>query len=305
MEIIATAESVTQALDLLAVGVDALIIGEARYGLRLPGYFNIDEMDRVIAAAHQAGKRVYIAMNAILHNDKIDTARPFLAAIKALSPDGLIVGDTGLIQILKETPYHLPYIYDASVLVTSPGQINFWANYGAIGAILAREVPYCEMQALLPAAKIPVAVQVYGASCIHHSKRPLLTNYFNYIGKNPAEHNEHELFLSEPKKDETHYAIFEDEHGTHIFANDDLDLLPYMGDLWSLGVHYAYLDGIYTKGIRFVQIASYIVQARDAIKNGQWTAAYAKALDDKLRAAQSPNRELGTGFFLYESNRVK
>ncbi|MCW1040868.1 U32 family peptidase, partial [Streptococcus anginosus] len=76
----------------------------------------------MIRITHQAGKEVIVAANAILHNDKIDRARDYLTAVKGMGADLLMVGDTGLIQILKEEAYRMPYIYDASVLVTSPGQ---------------------------------------------------------------------------------------------------------------------------------------------------------------------------------------
>ena len=305
MKIITTASDPSQAQALLDAGVDALIIGEERYGLRLGGYFTLDEMKATIAAAKQAGKQVFIAMNAILHNDKIATARPFLKKIKALQPTGLVVGDTGLIQILKEEEYQLPYLYDASVLVTSPGQVNFWAQYGAIGAIVAREVPLEELTDMAQVAKIPLAVQVYGASCIHQSARPLLTKYFKEVGKDPAELAEHELFLSEPKAKETHYSIFEDEHGTHIFANNDLNLIMYVQKLADLGIGYWYLDGLYTPGQPFVAIAQRFVQARDEILGDSWQDAKALKLDEEIHQLHPKNRELSTGFFLYDRDDVQ
>ncbi|MBU5584790.1 U32 family peptidase, partial [Enterococcus sp. S181_ASV_20] len=76
--------------------------------------------------------------------------------------------------------YDLPYIYDAETLVTNARQINFWQKKGAVGAVLAREVPFEEMQRLSQHVEVPVEVLVYGATCIHQSKRPLLDNYFNY-----------------------------------------------------------------------------------------------------------------------------
>ena len=43
IELIATAESVEQAVELLATGVDTLYIGEETFGLRLPVSFTRDE----------------------------------------------------------------------------------------------------------------------------------------------------------------------------------------------------------------------------------------------------------------------
>ena len=49
--------------------------------------------------------------------------------------------------------------------------------------MIAREIPREEMKILAAGVEIPIEVLVYGATCIHHSKRPLLNNYFNYIEK--------------------------------------------------------------------------------------------------------------------------
>ena len=38
-------------------------------------------------------------------------------------------------------------------------------------------------------------------------------------------------FLAEPSDPESHYSIFEDNHGTHIFANNDLDLMTKLTEL--------------------------------------------------------------------------
>ena len=95
----------------------------------------------------------------------------------------LTVGDPGVVQIMKNPDYSIPYYYDAAVLVTSSRQVNFWAKRGAIGAVIAREIPRAEMEILASQVEVPIEVLVYGATCIHHSKRPLLQNYFNYIEK--------------------------------------------------------------------------------------------------------------------------
>ena len=110
----------------------------------------------------------------------------------------------------------IPYIYDAETLVTSARQINFWAKKGAVGAILAREVPFEEMKAMEEKLDIPVEILVYGATCIHQSKRPLLQNYYNYTKQDEQKDRERGLFISEPKK-KRHIILFMKIVMAHIF----------------------------------------------------------------------------------------
>lgn len=57
IELIATAESMAQAEELIAAGVDTLYIGEEAYGLRLPYSFSRDEQKALIEQAHAQGKK--------------------------------------------------------------------------------------------------------------------------------------------------------------------------------------------------------------------------------------------------------
>lgn len=305
IKLIATAESIEQAKCLVDIGIDEIIIGEEIFGLRLPGYFTIEEIEEINDYALTQDKHVIVAMNAILHNDKIAQVKPFLEKIKKIGIQEIVVGDTGLIQILKDPKYALPYLYDAAVLVTSAGQVNFWSKYGATRALIANEVPFVELKDISPLAQIPLVYQVYGASCIHQSKRQLLKNYFNYIGKESQELTDRQLFLSEPNKEDTHYSIYTDSHGTHIFANKDLNLLAYLEELNKIGVHNWYINGLFNQGKDFINIAESFARARDHILQSSFGPQVIQNLNQRIKDSHPHNRELDTGFFLYEADQVK
>ena len=166
---------------------------------------------------------------------KNDASSRILGFLKANHVDKISIGDPGIIYRMKKNPeLALPFVYDGETLVTSARQINFGAK-GAIGAVLAREVPFGEMTVLAPQLTIPAEVLVYGATCIHQSKRPLLQNYYNYTQQEDEKSRERGLFLSEPKKEDTHYSIYEDSHGTHIFANNDINLMNELQSLLKRG----------------------------------------------------------------------
>ena len=305
IELIATTESLEQGLKLLDNGADCVVTGEEVFGLRLPGYLTDDEIGKLIKHAHANGKKVIVAANAILHNDKIALARAYLKRMKALNVDKLLVGDTGLIQIMKDPELYIPYIYDASVLTTSSGQVNFWKNYGAVAALMAGEVPYVELEPLVYKAEIPIVTRVYGAQCIQQSKRNLLDNYFNFIGKTPLDFEDRHLFISEPGKDETHYSIYQDSHGTHVFASNDLHLMNQLPLLYEIKAEQWYLDGIYTPGEDFVTVVKAYNQARRLLETCQWTDKIVSSLDETVKNAHPHNRELDTGFFLYAADKVQ
>lgn len=303
IELIATAESMAQAEELLAVGVDTLYIGEEDFGLRLPYSFSHEEQKALIDLAHANGKKVNVSINGIMHPDKMKKIPEYLAFLADVKPDHVVVGDTGVIYLLQE--YDLPYIYDAETLVTNARQINFWQKKGAVGAVLAREVPFEEMQRLSQHVEVSVEVLVYGATCIHQSKRPLLDNYFNYTKQSESTSKERGLFISEPKKAETHYSIYEDQHGTHIFADNDLNLIKELSELNQAGYQTWKLDGLFTPGANFVAIAKVFAEAKAAIETNSWDDAMVENAQQEIQKYHPVGRGMDTGFYHLDPTAIK
>lgn len=306
MSITATAESLEQARALLEVGVDYIYAGCDRYGLRLPHSFEGEEFEALVQMVHDAGKKIVVPVTAIMHPDKMETILDYLKELERLGVDYIEVGDAGVIYVLRHHNLNLPFIYNAQMIVTSARQINFWAKRGAVKAVLGREVPYAEMEVMAKDINIPVEVLVYGATCIHQSLRPLVKNYKQYIkADNTSATREDGLFLSEPKRDDTHYSIYEDEHGTHIFANNDLDLMLDLEKLHDIQFNDWKLDGLYTPGEDFVAIASLFVQAQQALNNHTWNEGMAQQFDNQIHERHPKQRGLDNGFFDYDPKDVQ
>lgn len=305
IELIATAESIEQAEELLAVGVDTLYIGEEMFALRLPRSFSRDEQRIITEKTHEAGKKVTVALNGIMHPEKMKKVPEYLMFLKEINVDQLSIGDPGVIFVMQRDGIDIPYIYDGETLVTSSRQINFWAKRGAVGAVLAREVPFEEMKPMKDNLMVPVELLVYGATCIHQSKRPLLQNYYNFTKNDESVSKERGLFISEPKKAETHYSIYEDSHGTHIFANNDINLIGELDKLYEYNYTKWKLDGIYTPGENFVKVAKLFVDTGKKIESGFWSNDLAEKVIEEIEALHPENRSLGIGFFDLDPDEIK
>ncbi|WP_430616662.1 peptidase U32 [Enterococcus sp. DIV0176] len=306
IEIITTVESFNQAEELLKTGVDTLYFGEEQFGLRLPASFTRKEQRELVELAHKYEKKANIAVNGIIHPEKMKKVPEYLQFLKEIGTDVITVGDTGIIYTMKKNPeLRLPFIYDGETLVTSSRQINFWSKKGAVGAVLSREVPFDEMKAMAESLAVPTEILVYGATCIHQSKRPLLQNYYNYTQQTEEVGRERGLFISEPKKEETHYSIYEDSHGTHIFASNDLNLMNELEQLNTYHYQTWKLDGLFTSGEAFVEIAKLFVEAKNNILAGNWNEGIANELTEKVRKLHPENRELDTGFFYIDPTSIK
>ena len=304
--ITATAESLDQVRELLAAGVDRIYVGEEVYGLRLPKNFTFDELREIAKLVHAAGKEVTVAANALMHQEMMDKIKPFMDLMREIQVDYLVVGDAGVFYINKRNSYNFKLIYDTSVFVTSSRQINFWKDHGAVEAVLAREIPSVELFDIAKNLDMPAEILVYGASVIHHSKRTLLQNYYNFTEAEETDKSRQRgLFLAEPGDPDSHYSIFEDKHGTHIFINNDISMMTKLTELADHGYRNWKLDGIYCPGPNFVAIAKLFVQARDLIEKGQFSYDQAFLLEEEVRKLHPAERGLDTGFYDYDKDKVK
>ena len=297
--ITATAESIEQVKQLLEAGVDRIYVGEKDFGLRLPTTFSHEELREIAKIVHDAGKELIVAVNALMHQDMMDRIKPFLDFLEEIKTNYITVGDAGVFYVVNRDNYSFKTIYDASTMVTSSRQINFWGKQaGASEAVLAREIPSAELFVMAENLQIPAEVLVYGASIIHHSKRPLLQNYYNFIKTEESVTKDRDLFLAEPGDPNSHYSVYEDKHGTHIFSNNDLNMMTKLSELVEHGFDHWKLDGVYCPGENFVK-------ARDLIQKGTFTQDQAYLFDEEIRKLHPANRGLDTGFYDYEPDRVK
>ncbi|MEL3712427.1 U32 family peptidase, partial [Staphylococcus borealis] len=67
-ELLVTPKSLTHLETLIDIGADAFVIGEQKFGLRLPGEFNREDIKKAIKLAHEHDKKIYVAVNGIFHN---------------------------------------------------------------------------------------------------------------------------------------------------------------------------------------------------------------------------------------------
>lgn len=305
IEIITTAESIAQAQSLLDAGVDTLYIGEDQFGLRLPASFSKEEVKEITALAHERGKRVSVAVNALMHNDRIEKVASYLHFLQSIAVDSIVVGDPGVVHTLKKENLDLSFVYDAQTMVTSAKQINFWVKRGAKGAVLSRELTWEELQGIRPQVSVPIEILVYGATCIHQSKRPLVENYFNFTEQEQTTTKDQNLYLAEYRKSDEHYSVYEDINGTHIFAMYDVNLMSHLDQLVDAKLTQWKLDGIFTKGEQFVAIAKLFAQAKEAFENGKWTAELMGQLNEQLLTYHPKERRLDEGFFAKKPSDVQ
>ena len=303
-ELLVTPTKIEDIEPLMKAGADAFVIGEQRYGLRLAGEFDREAVKSAIEIAHQGGKKVYVAMNAIFHNEKVDELADYLRFLEESGADAVLFGDPAVLMAAREAAPNMPLHWNTETTATNWFTCNYWGRKGAKRAVLAREINMDAIVETKENAEVEIEVQVHGMTAMFQSKRRLIGNYFNYQGRDmlveDLETDGH-LFLHDPERN-TKYPIFEDENGTHIMSPNDICIIDELTEMVEAGVDSFKIDGILKDPEYIVAVTKLYRKAIDLCAEDP--DAYENTKESLLEEAESlqpENRMLDTGFFFKET----
>ncbi|MEM1502250.1 peptidase U32 family protein [Domibacillus sp. 8LH] len=303
-ELLVTPGSVDELIKQIKAGADAFLIGEQRYGLRLAGEFTREEVKEAIRIAHEHGKKVYVAVNALFHNNIANELDEYVTFVEQAGADAIVFGDPAVIMAVRETGTAIPLHWNPETTATNYYTANYWGKRGAVRAVLARELSMDAVIETKEQANVQIEVQVHGMTCMFQSKRPLLGHYFEYMGKNmeiEKRQGAKNMLLHDPERSNK-YPVYEDANGTHIMSPNDMCIIDELQELVEAGIDSFKIDGV-------LQTEEYRLET---------TKLYRKAIDlcvdqpdqyedekeDLLEAAealQPEHRPLDSGFFFKET----
>jgi putative protease len=303
-EILVTPYKVDDILPLIEAGADAFVVGEERYGLRLAGEFNREDVKKAIELAHSKGKKVYVAMNAIFHNEKLEELKDYLRFTVEANADAVIFGDAAVLLSAREAAPEMKLHWSTETLGTNWYSVNYWGRKGAKRAVLAREINMDAILETAEKAEIEIEVLVHGMTCMFQSKRSLLGNYFEYQGEVMEIENrktQKNMFLHDKERGNK-YPIFEDENGTHIMSPNDVCIIDELQDMLEAGVDSFKIDGILKNIEYLIAVTKAYRKAIDLFFEDP--SLYEEEKDDllaQLEEIQPASRSFDTGFYFKET----
>ncbi len=303
-ELVVTPVSVNHLVELIEAGADAFVIGEQQFGLRLAGEFTIADIQQAVKIAHASNKKVYVAMNALFHNESVDALRPYMEKLEELQVDGILFGDPAVVMIKREANLTTPLHWNTETTATNWYTANYWGQRGANRAVLARELSLEEILEVKEHAKVAIEVQIHGMTCMFQSKRPLIGNYFLYQEKAMEIENRKDkknMFLHD-KERQNKYPIFEDVNGTHIFSPNDICMIDELDELIDAGIDSFKIDGVLHHANYVTKVTNLYRLAIDAYMQSTDTYKSIKnELLTQIEEIQPELRPLDTGFFFKET----
>jgi putative protease len=252
-----------------------------------------------VAFAHAHHVKVYVACNIYSRDHDHPALDDFLAFLKHLQPDGLIVSDPGIVLSAQELIPEIPLHLSTQASTTNSRAAAFWKSQGVRRINVARELSLDEIKRISASLPMEIEAFVHGAMCISYSGRCLLSSFMENRDGNrgmcchPCRFS---YAVVEAKRPGQYYPLAEDERGSYIFNSRDLCMIEHLPEMIHAGITALKIEGR-MKGINY--LASVVKVYRAAIDaflsdpDGYTLEPF--WLDELNRVS---NRGYGSGFYL-------
>ena len=217
----------------LLYGADACYIGGYKYGLRANAVnFSVDEIKEACKFAHNLGKKVYLTMNMVFHNEDYEEVKDYIKEVVESGIDAFILSELNLVKYIKENYSTVEVHISTQNTNTNYLSVKFLKSLGVDRVVLAREVGIDDIEKIGHLVDVDLEVFIHGAMCTFYSGRCALSSYFTNRDANRGGCSQVCRFLFKDEKD----SFFS-------LATKDLNLIDYITKLIDLNVASLKVEG--------------------------------------------------------------
>lgn len=217
----------------LMYGADAVYIGGYNYSLRAnANNFSIQDITEGVDFAHSLGKKVYVTVNILFHNEDLEGLTEYLTTLSDIGVDAFIVSDLAVIKRIKELNLKPEIHISTQESSVNKLAVKFWESVGATRVVLARECSKIDIIDIKNNTNAELEVFIHGAMCTSYSGRCVLSNYVTKRDSNRGGCSQVCRFIFKTKK----YDDFQ-------IASKDLSMIDHIPELVDMGVSSLKIEG--------------------------------------------------------------
>ena len=249
IELLAPAGGWEQLRYALRFGADAVYLACGRFGMRQRAQnFSLDEIGDVVALAHDAGAKVHVTANIVMHEKDLLELPGYFEALQEAGVDAFIIGDLGALALARKHAPNVEVHVSTQASVSNAEAARIWHDLGASRIVCAREMSLesiATMRRELP-PELELEAFVHGAMCMAYSGRCLISDYLT--GRSALEGHctqpcRWKWGLVEETRPGQVFPIEETDEGAFILNSKDLNMLAHLQGLADAGVDSIKIEG--------------------------------------------------------------
>ena len=208
-------------------GCNTFIFGLKDYSINYYG-LTINEIKNLLDK--HSDIEVFISVNKTIFNSELVDLETKLIELNNISIRGVLFYDLGIISLYQKHKFKYSLVWHQTHMVTNYNTVNYYYDKGVSYAYLAGEITSSEMVEIKNKTKSKLFATIIGHPIMAHSRRRLLTNYYESQDKT---YNGDLTLISE--KDNS-YIVSESNDGACIYDNKIINGIDYITEssiLWS------------------------------------------------------------------------
>jgi len=274
----------------LLYGADAVYIGGREYSLRANATnFSIEEIKEGCTFAHKLGKKVYLTLNIVFHNEDMSGVEDYIKDVVDAGIDAFIVSDPFIINYIVTNFPNVEAHLSTQNSTSNYKTVEYFKEEGVKRVVLARELNKKQIKEIIDKTHVDIEVFIHGAMCTCYSGRCALSNYVTNRDANRG-----------GCAQVCRFAFKSDEEKDFTLATKDLNMAEYIKDLIDIGVKSLKVEGRMRSLYYLATVIGTYREIIDRIYDNTLTEDIMKKLEYRL--SRVANREVSTHFFLKEAD---
>ena len=274
----------------LSYGADAVYIGGEKYSLRANAInFTLDQIKEGCDFAHKLGKKVYLTLNIVFHNEDMEGVEEYIKQVVDCGIDAFIVSDPFIISHIKKNYPSVEVHLSTQNSTSNYKAVEYFKNEGIDRVVLARELSKNEIAEIIEKTGTDIEVFIHGAMCTCYSGRCALSNYVTNRDANRG-----------GCAQVCRFAFGTNEEKDFTLATKDINMARHIKDMIDIGVCSLKVEGRMRTLYYLATVIGTYREIIDRIYDNTLTDEVMEVLEYRL--SKVANREVSTHFFNKEAD---
>lgn len=304
IEIMAPAGSYESLLAAIEAGADSVYFGVGALNMRAASAanFTLDDLDQIVAIAHEAGVKAYLTVNTIIYDNEIEQMHAVVDRAAAAKVDAIIAADQSVILYARSRGVEIHL--STQLNISNSEALEFYAQWADV-AVLARELSLDQVASIHRAIdernicgpsgeKIRIEMFAHGALCMAVSGKCYLSLHETGCSANRGACRQICRRSYTLTDRETGAQL--DTEGQWILSPKDLCTIDFLDKFINAGVRVLKIEGRARGGEYVKRVVECYDRALRMIEAGEYTAEAAAQLREQL--AEVFNRGFWGGYYL-------
>lgn len=288
----------------IAAGADSVYFGVGQLNMRSASAanFTLDDLAKIVAIAHEHGKKAYLTVNTVVYEDEIDTLHALLDRAAEEMVDAVIVSDQA--AILYARSKGLEVHISTQLSISNSETVRFYSQW-ADTVVLARELSLEQVRGVYDrierdnicgpnGQRVKIEMFAHGALCMSVSGKCYLSLHATGCSANRGACRQicrHAYKLVDRDTGEELHA-----EGTYLLSPKDLCTIDFLDRFVDAGVRVLKIEGRARPAEYVKRVVECYDRALRAIEHGSFTPERVAKWKEELSTVF--NRGFWGGYYL-------